>query len=372
MARRGHRLGDEALLRDHLRSRSGASIPATRPPIATLRLRGLKEHPDAFTSSYEEESAKPLAATERRIAPDSADAVFGAFVGGALVGVVGLAREPRVKNRHKAVVFGMYVAPEHGGRGIGTALLRHVIGEASRRARSRATRADRHASPTMPRARCTKGAASVPSAVEPRAIRVGDTVFRQEPHDPCSWHPHDASPGSAFPPRSTSARARAGSSPTTCATQGIRTAAGRHRPRHRAAAARSRSSSASLAGLDAAVYSEIWGNPVAARSASGAAAFRAHDADAVIGLGGGAALDVAKAIALMATHPGDVLEYAWDHPQRAPDRPARCPTSSRCRRPPARAPRSAARRSSRDDVTHVKKIIFSPKLLAKACSPTRS
>ncbi len=106
------------------------------PPDAAayraLRLRGLREHPDAFTSSDEEESRKPLATTEQRIAPDSADAVYGALVDGALVGVVGLAREPRAKNRHKAVVFGMYVAPEHGGRGIGAALLAHVIHEAKR------------------------------------------------------------------------------------------------------------------------------------------------------------------------------------------------------------------------------------------------
>ena len=53
---------------------------------------------------------------------------------------------------------------------------------------------------------------------------------------------------------------------------------------------------------------------------AGAAAFRAHRADASIGFGGGAALDVAKAIALMATHAGDVLEYAWDHPQVRADR----------------------------------------------------
>ena len=60
------------------------------------------------------------------------------------------------------------------------------------------------------------------------------------------------------------------------------------------------------------------GNPVRSQVMAGAAAFRAHRADSVIGIGGGAALDVAKAIALMANHPGDILEYAWDHPQVRP------------------------------------------------------
>ena len=50
----------------------------------------------------------------------------------------------------------------------------------------------------------------------------------------------------------------------------------------------------------------------------GAAAFKAHDADCVIGFGGGAALDVAKVVGIAATHDGDILEYAWDHPQVRP------------------------------------------------------
>ena len=97
----------------------------------------------------------------------------------------------------------------------------------------------------------------------------------------------------------------------------------------------------------------------------GAAAYKAHGADAVIGFGGGAALDVAKAIALMATHPGDILEYAWDHPQVRPiDRPmpyfVALPTTA--------GTGSEVGRSSviSDDETHIKKIIFSPLLLAKA------
>src|SRR5450432_2024411 len=66
-----------------------------------------------------------------------------------------------------------------------------------------------------------------------------------------------------------------------------------------------------LTELDPAVFSEIWGNPVRSQVNQGVAMYKAHRADAVIGLGGGAALDVAKAIALMATNHGDILEYAW-------------------------------------------------------------
>jgi alcohol dehydrogenase class IV len=121
---------------------------------------------------------------------------------------------------------------------------------------------------------------------------------------------------------------------------------------------------ATLTGLEAAVFSEIWGNPVRSQVKHGVTAYRAHDADAVIGLGGGAALDVAKAIALMATHPGDILEYAWDHPEVRPIERAipyfvALPTTA--------GTGSEVGRSSvvGDDVTHVKKIIFSPKLLAR-------
>ena len=97
-----------------------------------LRLRGLKEHPDAFTSGHDEEAAKPLSVTEARLAPEADGRMWGAFVDGALVGAIGLLREPRLKIRHKGDVFGMYVAQEHAGRGVGTALLSHLIGEARR------------------------------------------------------------------------------------------------------------------------------------------------------------------------------------------------------------------------------------------------
>jgi alcohol dehydrogenase class IV len=122
---------------------------------------------------------------------------------------------------------------------------------------------------------------------------------------------------------------------------------------------------ADLSGVTHATFSGIGGNPVRSQVMAGADAFRAHRADSVIGIGGGAALDVAKAIALMAIHPGDILEYAWDHPQVRPIT-ERLPHFVAV--PTTAGTGSEVGRSAviSDDVTHVKKIVFSPALLAKA------
>jgi len=120
-----------------------------------------------------------------------------------------------------------------------------------------------------------------------------------------------------------------------------------------------------LAGLSVQVYPGVYGNPTRKQVDDGVKAFKAHDADAVIGFGGGAALDVAKAVALMSAHEGDVLEYAWDHPNVKPIVNAlpyfiALPTTS--------GTGSEVGRSSviSHDQTHVKKIIFNPVLLARA------
>jgi alcohol dehydrogenase class IV len=98
---------------------------------------------------------------------------------------------------------------------------------------------------------------------------------------------------------------------------------------------------------------------------AGAAAFKAHQADAVIGFGGGAALDVAKVVGLMATHEGDVLEYVWDYPQVRPITHAlpyfvALPTTS--------GTGSEVGRSAvvGENDTHIKRTVFSAQILARA------
>ena len=105
--------------------------PADAPSYRALRVRALWEYPEAFTSSYEEEDKRPIEASEKRL--DSEHSLFwGAFEDGQLCGMVGLERETRAKNRHKATVVGMYVASEHSNGGIGRALVDVLLEEARR------------------------------------------------------------------------------------------------------------------------------------------------------------------------------------------------------------------------------------------------
>jgi alcohol dehydrogenase class IV len=119
-----------------------------------------------------------------------------------------------------------------------------------------------------------------------------------------------------------------------------------------------------LSGLEVAVFAGVFGNPTCSQVMEGAAAFKAHGADCVIGFGGGAALDVAKVVGVAATHEGDILEYVWDHPQVRPiDRPlpyfVALPTTS--------GTGSEVGRSSvvSENDTHLKRVVFSPKILAR-------
>ena len=118
-------------------------------------------------------------------------------------------------------------------------------------------------------------------------------------------------------------------------------------------------------GLRDAVFDGVHGNPSCAMAMAGAAAFRAHEADCVVGVGGGAALDVAKVVGLMATHDGDVLEYVWDHPQARPV-VHRLPHFVAV--PTTAGTGSEVGRSAvlSENQSHVKRTVFSPALLARA------
>jgi RimJ/RimL family protein N-acetyltransferase len=96
-----------------------------------LMLQAYGAYPQAFTSSVAERAAMPISWWEARL-QSPLDRVIGAFDGNGLVGIVGLAFEPREKARHKVTLFGMYVAEAFQQRGLGRRLVEAALDEARR------------------------------------------------------------------------------------------------------------------------------------------------------------------------------------------------------------------------------------------------
>ena len=97
--------------------------PATLETVKPLRLRALREDPDAFGSTFERERDRP-------------DDEWGiwvkdtliAFDGDTPVGMANIKLEPG-----EAEIFGMWVAPEARHRGVGEQLLRALLARAGDR-----------------------------------------------------------------------------------------------------------------------------------------------------------------------------------------------------------------------------------------------
>jgi alcohol dehydrogenase class IV len=117
-------------------------------------------------------------------------------------------------------------------------------------------------------------------------------------------------------------------------------------------------------GLAVEVFSEIHKNPVKSDVYKGTDVWDGSDSDCIVGIGGGAALDVARAIVLRVNHREDLFKY--DDLQGGDvyvtnDVPhfITIPTTSGTGSEVGRSAIIA------DDETHQKKILFSPKLLAR-------
>lgn len=97
------------------------------PAYRELRLRALREHPEAFATSYTEELQRSLADTVLRLTSGSEQVTLGAFDQEQLVGIASLIRSSKAKQRHRATLAAMYVTPEARERKLGRALLERVI-----------------------------------------------------------------------------------------------------------------------------------------------------------------------------------------------------------------------------------------------------
>jgi RimJ/RimL family protein N-acetyltransferase len=104
--------------------------PDDAPALIVLRREALTNDPLAFGASVDDDRGLSLDQMRASLASPTTSAVFGAFDGGALVGMVGLTRVDRVKMRHRAMVWGMYVTLAARGKGVGAALLRAAVDHA--------------------------------------------------------------------------------------------------------------------------------------------------------------------------------------------------------------------------------------------------
>ena len=99
--------------------------------LLPLRREALLSDPFAFSSSPETDVGLAPQFLRKAMRNTAAQAMLGAFEDDSLVGMVGVYRQDKQKEAHKAGVWGMYVRPAHRGQGLGRALLSAAIEFAS-------------------------------------------------------------------------------------------------------------------------------------------------------------------------------------------------------------------------------------------------
>ena len=114
-------------------------------------------------------------------------------------------------------------------------------------------------------------------------------------------------------------------------------------------------------GLEPGIFAGFSGNPVKSHVLACLDAYRAHGADSILALGGGAPVDVAKSMAILVEHDGDLFDYE-DRPDA---RPIDGPLPPIYAIPTTAGTGSEVGRSSvvSEDDTHRKRILFTPKML---------
>jgi RimJ/RimL family protein N-acetyltransferase len=98
--------------------------PADAASYRDIRLDGLRCNPEAFGSTFEDESARPLTFFSERL---GGSAAFGAFHDSELVGIAGLLIREGRKEAHKGLLVGMYVRPSERKAGVGRRLVETIV-----------------------------------------------------------------------------------------------------------------------------------------------------------------------------------------------------------------------------------------------------
>ncbi|MDR3096419.1 MAG: GNAT family N-acetyltransferase [Paraburkholderia sp.] len=92
-----------------------------------LRLRATVDTPYGIVPTREEEARWTREENIARVRQTGQQAVFGAFDGAVLIGIVGWRRETRQKLAHKVLIWGVFVEPAYRRAGVARRLMERAI-----------------------------------------------------------------------------------------------------------------------------------------------------------------------------------------------------------------------------------------------------
>ena len=136
-----------------------------------LRLEALKNVPEAFSSSYEEESV-----WSDQVFKDTLlnNAIFGAYDNDALIGCMAMGIMNGLKRQHQGIVWSTYVKPQYRGQKVGDALLESLIAHAKTKVKQLQLSAHTENQSAL---RLYQQHGFVVYGTEPRAIKISDRYY---------------------------------------------------------------------------------------------------------------------------------------------------------------------------------------------------
>jgi ribosomal protein S18 acetylase RimI-like enzyme len=98
--------------------------------LVALRREALEADPTAFGASLDDDRGLDPDFVRSVLTNADEEAIFGYFDGEDWAGMVGIARVSKTKERHTAIIWGMYVSSRIRNKGVGRALLDAAIRQA--------------------------------------------------------------------------------------------------------------------------------------------------------------------------------------------------------------------------------------------------
>lgn len=143
-----------------------------------LRLQAAQDTPFAIVPTREEESRWTREENIARVRETELQAVFGAFDGATLVGIVGWRRETRQKLAHKSLIWGVFVEPAYRRTGVARRLMERAIEHARARGVEQVQLTVGAQNPRAQTLYCSLGFTIY--GIEPRAMCIDGEYFDEE------------------------------------------------------------------------------------------------------------------------------------------------------------------------------------------------